>query len=98
MPEDNPVLAALADITAASIEHGTLGPREHMIARIAALAAVSAPATSYLLHLGPVADVGITLDDVQGVLVAISPVVGTPQIVTAAANITQALGFAIAVA
>ncbi len=98
MPDDTPVLAVLADITAASIEHATLPPREHMIARLAALAAVGAPAASYLMNMGPVADVGVTLEDVQGVLVAISPVVGTPQVVTAAANITSALGFAIAVA
>lgn len=98
MPEDTPVLAVLADITAASIEHATLAPREHMIARLAALVAVGAPAASYLLNMGPVADVGVTLEDVQGVLVAIAPVVGTPQVVTATANITSALGFAIAIA
>jgi hypothetical protein len=42
--------------------------------------------------------VGITADDVQDVLVAIAPIVGTSRVVTAAGNITRALGFAIAVA
>jgi alkylhydroperoxidase/carboxymuconolactone decarboxylase family protein YurZ len=95
MTEETPVLSALAEITAVSIERGTLEAREHMLARIAALVAVGAPATSYLLNVGTAADVGITLEDIQGVLVAVAPIVGTPHIVTAAANITDALGFAL---
>ena len=94
---ETPVLDALAEITAVSIAEGTLPAREHMIARIAALAAVGAPAASYLLNAGTAADVGITLEDVQGVLVAVAPIVGTPRIVAASANITKALGFAVAV-
>ena len=94
---ETPVLDALADITAVSIAEGTLPAREHMIARIAALAAVGAPAASYLLNAGTAVDVGVTLEDVQGVLVAVAPIVGTPRIVAASANITKALGFVIAV-
>jgi hypothetical protein len=48
-----------------------------------------------VLNAGTASDVGITLEDVQGILVAIAPIVGTPQIVSASANITQALGFVI---
>jgi hypothetical protein len=40
---------------------------------------------------------GITLEDVQGVLIAVAPIIGTARSVTAAGNITRALGFAIAV-
>jgi alkylhydroperoxidase/carboxymuconolactone decarboxylase family protein YurZ len=98
MSEGTPVLDALAEMTAVSLEEGTLSAREHMIARIAALAAVGAPATSYLLNADAAAEVGVTLEDVQGVLVAVAPIAGTPRIVTAAANITSALGFAVAVA
>ena len=99
MPDDDtPVLDTLAEITAASIEHSNLEAREHMLVRLAALVAVDAPATSYLLNAGPAADVGVTLDDVQGVLIAVAPITGTPKIVTAAGNIARALGFAIAVA
>ena len=96
--EETPVLDALADITAVSLERSTLGPRELMLARIAALAAVDAPAGSYLLNAGTAMDVGITLEDVQGILIAVAPVVGTPRIVAAAGNLASALGFAIAVA
>jgi hypothetical protein len=98
MPDDTPVLDTLAEMTAASIEHGTLEGREHMIARIAALVAVDAPPASYLVNAGTASDVGITLEDVQGVLVAVAPIVGTTRVVSAGANITRALGFAIAVA
>src|SRR3974390_763904 len=98
MPDDTPVLDTLAEMTAVSVEHGSLEAREHMLTRIAALVAVNAPATSYLLNAGTAMDVGVTLEDVQGVLIAIAPVVGTSRVVSAAGNIASALGFAIAVA
>ncbi|AXJ10997.1 carboxymuconolactone decarboxylase [Arthrobacter sp. PM3] len=95
--EDTPVLDALADITAVSIERSTLEPRELMLARIAALAAVDAPPASYLLNAGTASEVGVTLEDVQGILIAVAPIVGTPRIVAASGNLAQALGFALAV-
>jgi alkylhydroperoxidase/carboxymuconolactone decarboxylase family protein YurZ len=98
MPEDTPVLDTLALITAASVEQGTLEAREHMLARLAALVAMDASAASYLLNLGAAVDVGVTLEDVQGVLIAVAPIVGTPRVVSAASNIEDAFGFAIAVA
>ena len=97
MPEDTPVLDTLADMTAASIERSNLDGREHMIARLAALVAVGAPPASYLINAGTASDVGITLEDVQGVLVAVAPIVGTTRVVSAGGNIARALGFAIAV-
>jgi alkylhydroperoxidase/carboxymuconolactone decarboxylase family protein YurZ len=96
--EETPVLSALADITAVSLERSTLNPRELMLARIAALAAVDAPPASYLLNAGTAVDVGITLEDVQGVLIAVAPVVGTPRIVAASGNLATALGFALEMA
>jgi alkylhydroperoxidase/carboxymuconolactone decarboxylase family protein YurZ len=97
MPEDTPVLNTLADMTAASLERSSLPPREHMVARIAALVAQDAPPASYLLNAGTAADVGLTIEDAQGILIAVAPIVGTSRVVSAAQNITQALGFAIAV-
>jgi alkylhydroperoxidase/carboxymuconolactone decarboxylase family protein YurZ len=97
MPEDTPVLNTLADMTAASLERSMLDPREHMIARIAALVAQDAPPASYLINAGTAADVGLTLEDAQGILIAVAPIVGAPRVVSASQNITQALGFAIAV-
>ncbi len=96
--EDTPVLDTLAAMTFASIEQCDLDARELMLARIAALVAVDAPPVSYLLNAGTASDVGVTLEDVQNILIAVAPVVGTPRVMSAAGNITRALGFAIAVA
>jgi hypothetical protein len=96
MADDTPLLDTIASMTAASVERCNLEPRELMLVRIAALAAADAPPASYLVNAGTASDVGITADDVQGVLVAIAPVVGTARTVTAAGNLARALGFAIA--
>ncbi len=98
MSDDTPVLDTLLDITAVSVDQGTLEAREHMLVRLAALAAVDAPAASYLLNLGAAVDVGVTLEDAQGVLIAVAPVVGTPRIVSAAENIAEAFGIVVAIA
>jgi len=99
MPVDateTPVLDTIAEITAASVENCTLSPRELMMARIAALIAVNAPPASYLLNAGTAADVGITLQDVEGILTSVAPIVGTPRVTASVGNIARALGFAIA--
>jgi len=94
---ETPVLDTLTDMIGASIDHNTLSPRELMLARLAALIAVEAPAASYLFSAKPAADVGITAEDVQGVMIGVAPVVGAPRVVAASGNIMRALGFAIAV-
>ena len=96
MDEETPVLDTLAAMTAVSIENSTLDNRELMLARIAALAAMDAPAISYLMNVGAAADSGVTVEDVQGVLIGVAPIIGTARTVEAAVNITEALGFAIA--
>ena len=95
---DTPVLDTLADMTTASLEHNMLSPRELMLVRLAALIAMDAPPASYLLNAGPAADIGVTGDDVQGVMIGVAPVVGAPRVVAAGGNIARAFGFAIAVA
>jgi alkylhydroperoxidase/carboxymuconolactone decarboxylase family protein YurZ len=99
MPDDDtPVLDTLADITAASVEHNSLPPRELMMTRLAALIAVDAAPASYLANVGAAADSGVTADDIQAVMIAVAPVVGTARVVSAGGKILRALGFAIAVA
>lgn len=98
MAENTPVLDALAAMTAVSIAESELAPREHVIARLSALVAVNAPPSSYLLNAGSAIDVGITVQDVQGILIAVAPVVGTPRVMAAAGNIAKALGLAVALA
>ena len=93
---ETPVLDTLALMTAASLEKCDLAARELMLARIAALVAVDAPAASYLMNAGAAVDSGVVLEDVQGILVAVAPIVGTPRVVSAATRIAAALGYAIA--
>ena len=98
MPSETPVLDTLELMTAASLANCQLGTRELMLVRLAALAATDAPASSYLMNItaSVAADAGVTLQDAQDVLAAVAPIVGTVRVVTAAANITEALGFFIA--
>jgi hypothetical protein len=98
MPEDRPLVDALAEITAVAINRSSLGARDHMLARLAALVAADAPPASYLINAGTARDVGITLEDVRGLLIAVAPIAGTARVVTASGNIVRALGFAVEVA
>jgi hypothetical protein len=95
---ERPVLDTIAAMTAASLQNCDLEAREHMLVRLAALVAAGAPPLSYLVNAEVAGDVGVTAEDVQNVLVAVAPIVGTARVVSAAGNITRALGFAIAVA
>jgi hypothetical protein len=66
-----------------------------MLVRIAAMVAVGATATSYVLNIGAAADSGITLEDAQGVLSGVAPIIGTTRVLAASTNIADALGFAL---
>jgi 4-carboxymuconolactone decarboxylase len=88
---DTPVLNLLAGMTADAIEASTLDPKSLMLVRIAALVAVDAPPASYLMNLGAAGEVDVTAEEVQGVLAAVAPIVGTARVVAAAGNIMRAL-------
>jgi 4-carboxymuconolactone decarboxylase len=90
-----PVLDLLGEMTAASLERSTLDPQTLMLVRIAALVAVDAPPLSYLGNLEFAGAVGLTTEDVQGVLTAVAPIVGTTRVVSSAGKIARALGLAI---
>ena len=98
MSDETPVLDTIAAMTAASVERCDLPADVLLLVRIAALAAGDAPSVSYLAHVGPSVEAGVTLEDVQSVLVAVAPIIGSARVMKAALNITEALGFVIAVA
>jgi hypothetical protein len=52
-------------------------------------------ASRYLLNFEAAGELGVSPDQVEGVLVAIAPVVGGAAIAAAAGSITRALGVAI---
>jgi len=95
---ETPVLDTLAAMTVDSIERCGLSPDMLILTRIAALAASDAPPISYLAHIDPALHAGMTPDQLQDVLVAVAPIVGTARVMTAAGNIAEALGITIAVA
>lgn len=98
MTATTPVLDTLTDLTAVSLEHDSLGPRELMLTRLAALIATDAPPASYLANAGLAEDSGISAEDVQGVMIGVAPLVGTARVVSAGGKIFRALGLAITVA
>ena len=95
---ERPVLDLLASFTADSVEASDLDPAALMMVRIAALVAVDAPPASYLLNLGVASEMGFGVEEIQDVLMAVAPIVGTARVMSAASNIMLALGFAIDVA
>jgi alkylhydroperoxidase/carboxymuconolactone decarboxylase family protein YurZ len=95
---ESPVLELLAKMTTDSIEASSLDPRTLMLVRIAGLVAVDAPPASYLLNIGTAGEAGVDADEVQGVLVALAPIVGTARIASAATKLVRALDLAIDIA
>jgi 4-carboxymuconolactone decarboxylase len=95
MTDGTPVLDTLAQMNEGTLERSGLDSGTFMLVRIAALAAAGAPPASYLLNLEAASELGVSPEQVQGVLVAIAPVVGGAAIAAAAGSITRALGLAI---
>ena len=97
MTSDTAVLDTLTDLTAVSVDHSSLPSRDFMLVRLAALIAMDAPPASYLANADAAEKSGVSADDIQEVMIAIAPVVGTARVVSAAGKILRAMGLAIAV-
>jgi 4-carboxymuconolactone decarboxylase len=91
---DRPVLEAIAAMNLDTLALSSLDPQSYFLVRLAALVAVDGPPASYLVNLGLASEAGITAEQVQGVLTAIAPIVGSPRVVSAAGNTLRALGLA----
>ena len=95
---DRPVLDLLAAMTADSLDASSLDPAALMLVRLAALVAVAAPPSSYLLNLAAANEAGLDAESVRGVLLAVAPIVGTARVASATGKIARALGVAIEIA
>ncbi|MFJ5552378.1 MULTISPECIES: carboxymuconolactone decarboxylase family protein [unclassified Streptomyces] len=95
---DTPVLDTIAAMTIDSLEHCHMDERTLILARLAALVAMDAPAISYMAHINPAIKADFTVEQLQDLLVAIAPVVGTARVMSAAGHIAQAFGVAMAMA
>ena len=89
--DETPILALLAKMTADSLEATGLDDRTVMLIRIAALVSVDAPPASYMMNLEAAGGSGVDADQVQGVLAAVAPIVGTARVVSAAGKMVRAL-------
>jgi len=85
-------LEFLTAVNIASMEASGLDAETLMLVRIAALAAIDAPVTSWLTNLGVASETDLTVDQVRGVLVAVAPLIGTARVISAAGKIQEALG------
>jgi len=87
-------LEFLTAVNIACIEASGLDPDTLMLVRIAALAAIDAPAASWFANLGAASLTDITLEQVRGALIAIAPLIGTPKVISASAKILEAIEMA----
>jgi 4-carboxymuconolactone decarboxylase len=76
-----------SDVQAAS----GLDDRTYVLVRIAALAALDASAESYLVNFTIADELGVSAEDVRGVLIALAPLIGTARTFTAAKRSMQAI-------
>lgn len=94
---NTPVLERLIAMNLDSLEGSGLDEKTYFLARLAALVAMDAAPVSYVMNLGLAADAGVTLEDVQGILIGIAPVVGSARVAAAAGKILRgAFGVAVA--
>jgi 4-carboxymuconolactone decarboxylase len=89
---DAPVLETLAQMTVDTFERSGLDMQTYTLVRLAALASMDAAPVSYLINLGAAEELGVPLETVQGMLVAIAPVVGSARVVSAAGKMIRGIG------
>jgi 4-carboxymuconolactone decarboxylase len=95
---DAPVLEQLVAMNLDSMALSGLDELSYNLVRLAALVAMDAAPVSYLINLEMAAASGMTLDQAQGALVAIAPIVGSARIASAAGNVLRAYGLGAAIA
>ncbi len=88
--DDTPILELLTSMTASSVEATNLDPETLMLVRFAALVAVDAPPASYLMNLQAAGEAGVDAGQVQDVLAAVAPIVGTTRVLSAAGKMVRA--------
>ena len=93
----SPLISTIVTMTRASRENARLPEREVMLVRLACLIAGDASDASYLYNLAGPSGPALTVEEVEAVLVAAAPLVGTARVVLAAERIASAMGYPISV-
>ena len=94
----SPILDLLASMNRAGIEASTLDAESIMLVRLAALVAVDAPPVSYMLNLEMAGDVNVDAEQIEGMLAAIAPIVGSARVASAGGKMIRALGLELSLA
>jgi len=98
LSSDSPILDLLSGMNLAGIEASSLDPQSLMLVRLAALVAVDAPPVSYMLNLEMAGELSVDAEQVEGMLAAIAPIVGTARLASAGGKMVRALGLEISLA
>lgn len=88
---DPTALERLIGKSSDALEASRLDPKAYALARIAALVALDGSPASFVWEVRDAQGHGVSDVDLFGLLVAIAPIVGSPRIVSAAAEISYAL-------
>jgi 4-carboxymuconolactone decarboxylase len=91
VPGEAPLVESLVRMHVNAQEQSGLDDRTYLLVRIAALVATDASSASYRVNLTAADDVGITADDVRGVLIALGPVVGSARVLSGAEKALKAI-------
>ena len=94
VPGEAPLVDSLMRMHADVQEQSGLDDRTYLLVRIAALVAIDASTASYLVNLTVADEVGITADDVRGVLIALAPLVGSARVLSGADKALKAVATA----
>lgn len=84
VPGETPLVESLVKLQVDTQAQSGLDDRTYLLVRIAALVALDASPKSYLLTLAVANEVGLTAEDVRGVLIALGPVVGSARVLSGA--------------
>ena len=93
----SPIISTISTMTRASRDNAALPEREVMLIRLACLIAADATEASYLYNLAGSSGPALTVEEVEAVLVAAAPLVGTARVVMAAERISAAMDYPISI-
>jgi alkylhydroperoxidase/carboxymuconolactone decarboxylase family protein YurZ len=88
---DSTLLEKLLSMQLENLEASGLDPHSYALVKIATLIAIDAPPASYIAQIAFAHEVGVTPEEIIGVLVASAPQVGIPKVIAAAPEIMLAL-------
>lgn len=91
MDHDAGAVAALREMREELERLSGLDERTIELARLGVLVALAAPDASVVAHVRRALAIGVSADDIWGVVMAVAPLVGVPRIVATAPAITEAL-------